>query len=376
MIMNILTFAMMIAIAEMKMVPRYTDKKIINPSILHNPTTSIEDMTSFNSLMNITILRIPTILAELRAKISTADNTLYETKNTIDSERYEFSRGRQITTIKQEYQKAKHFCEEKTTNAGVPTPKTFEVPKLVEIMKEYNVTSQPMATMLVNTDLIMLGSHGTIIDTPPADNYRENLFYLDNKNSIKEMTTDDEKNKKEPTLCLIDRRMEKISEFHRSLFRKNSKLFEQNLIDLSNAITKYLTSRVNIDTASIDNVKDFKIPNAFRYLDHCIDVHKIYSTIYDPQEICIQKLEIAKNRLNNIGDVLQNRITHIKEDFEEITYKRIGYNTILTTTNNPSTIDGKIYEFTGENLRKMLHPFFLYASDQTCNVIRSAAPTT
>ena len=114
----------MTAITQQKLIPRYQDKTIINPGSRRSALTRIMDITELNALLELSKERIPITLTKLRKLIAGNDDQLYDKDTIVKSEKYEFSKGKYITVITEAYNKAKHTCELKSTNAHLPLPRT------------------------------------------------------------------------------------------------------------------------------------------------------------------------------------------------------------------------------------------------------------
>ena len=356
---------------DQRLIKRYAEKKIINPSSMKSPITSILDITEYNALLELTKLRIPVMLSKLRARIQKNDNKIYNQTMLVKSEMYEFSKGKFIANIKAPYKKVKQTCESMSMNARLPTPTSKEVEALVELIKEMKVTAQVLPGYVIATDLVMVGNGYSLIDEPEAKEFFKNIFYLNAENEYATLSGDTAQAADGQQICLIDKQTEKMSNFHQTIFKENVKIMENLLTEISHAITDLLSARSTPSENILNSAQKYKVENSFRYLDYCLSQYNIDNIIFDPEEICIRKLRKILSTISSHGSVMNKRKPLIKNEYEDIKITKLSENTIKYTVLNPTVTSGTIYEFinTQDSINKLPFPFFLYSTDQTCSLI-------
>ena len=363
---------MLIVTTEQKLIPRYQDKIIINPGSRRSPITKIMDITELNSLLDLNKERIPTTLTKLRKLIAGNDGGLYDEDMIVTSEKYEFTKNKYITKIKESYNKAKYTCELKSTTATLPRPTTTELEEFAKLIKELEVTAQPLPAFKISSDIIMTGNGNTLMDVPDARNYYNNMFYLSPENVYEELTTDNAQKAEGDVICLVDKQQEKLTKYHMSIFKKNSKMLEKILTDLLYSIKDFQGASAMSNPPIARNVQKYPLKKEFKYLDHCLSPYNIYGTIFDPEELCIKQLKKIHEFIQSHGDVLNRRKPLIINEYEEIRIDKMNTNTLSHTIQDPMVTSGTIYEFinTYETFNRLIFPFFLFDSDKACSLIQ------
>ena len=210
-----------------------------------------------------------------------------------------------------------------------------EVEEFAKLIKELQVTVQPLPAFKISSDIIMTGNGYTLLDTVDARNYYNNMFYLSPENVYEELSTSDAQETKGNVICLVDKKEEKTTRYHMNLFKKNTKSFEKILNDLQYSI-KDFQGAPNMSSPPITrNVQKYPLKKEFKYLDHCLSPHNIYGTIFDPEEICLRQLMKIYEFIQSHSEVLNKRKSLIKNQYEEIRVDKMNTNTLLHTIQDP-----------------------------------------
>ena len=366
----------MIITANGELIRRYEDKTIIDINSEKHEVMSTCDSTGFNDLLTTMLPRLSTTINKLVTRINNVDDQMYNKTLLEISDNFIYGEHFYPTTITEPLKSLKTLCEGQALGARIPIPEPLEFTKFAESMLKIGIAGQMMPTIETNTDIVLAGP-GTTIDDDRGTELKNKqhegitLMKAGTFSTTKAPTDDDSLSTPIRQICLLPKKLEKITKFHRELLNKNGKRFVKILRQLKEQINNYNAAGVSTKNMITTLKTELPIPKPIFHLYKCINPYDLTNIIFDPENHCIEKMRSAAQHMKDINSLLYGKKNFIRSNFEEYGVQKLNNHTIILTTRTPKVINGHVYEVfqEGGGPLEIKNSHILYEGIKLCYII-------
>ena len=362
-----------------ELIKRFEDKNILDLT-----RNSIEqrytcDSAGINDLLETILPRLDLITNRIITRANDLNDQMYNKTMLKFTEEFSFGENKILKRFTSTLDSAKAICEVTEVGAGSPLPEPPEYIKFSQAIGEMGIDQQIMAAIEAGSDIVLLGSGKTLLgEKNKTHTFQYSTGVTTMGSSTFYVGSIAENLRRETTqLCLVPRRLEKTTKFHKDIMEKRAPTYVKLLRKLKENVLNYLTAEFTSKPLITTLKRDMIMPKVMYHLYECVNHFKLNEIIFDPNNNCFKHIKKILNYIIELNDLIHDRKPTIRIGYEQIGAQKVNNNTIILTIKKPDNIIGEIYEILQEGGGPLAAlNYVLFKTDRSCSSIDGRPETT
>ena len=361
-----------ITMGETKLIKRYNEKSIVDITKDKIERMYTCDTSGLNDLFQTVLPRIEKLIEHLVLRHNSIDDIMYNKTMIEFTEKFSFGKDKQLDMMSEKYSSIKIICETREIGSGLPIPDPPEYKEFARTIAKMGLDRQMLPTVEANTDIIVITNGKSLLDQRNQTyNFTYNTGITSLKGQVFNIANDDTNlEAKKKQLCLLPRKLEKTTIFHKNILDKKAPNYIKLLRSLKMEIGKYLTAGFTNKPLITTLKEELPIPKAVHYLYDCVNHYDLNNIIFNPDNKCHIYIKSLIAHIKDLNDLLYLKKPTVKNGYEEYGAQKVNNNTMILTVKRPDVIIGQIYELYHEGGGPFAtYSYVLFKADQSCYAI-------
>ena len=352
-----------------ELIKRFEDKNILDLT-----RNSIEqrytcDSTGINDLLETILPRLDLITNRIITRANDLNDQMYNKTMLKFTEEFSFGENKILKRFTSTLDSAKAICEVTEVGAGSPLPEPPEYIKFSQAIGKMGIDQQIMAAVEAGSDIVLLGSGKTLLgEKNKTHTFQYSTGVTTMGSSTFYVGSIAENLRRETTqLCLVPRKLEKTTKFHKEIMEKRAPTYVKLLRKLKENVLNYLTAEFTSKPLITTLKRDMIMPKVMYHLYECVNHFKLNEIIFDPNNNCFKHIKKILNYIIELNDLIHDRKPTIRIGYEQIGAQKVNNNTIILTIKKPDNIIGEIYEILQEGGGPLAAlNYVIFKTDRSC----------